>query len=250
MSITAAQDKLLKAPIDKGRLATRKGSRGATLTYLEAWDVIATANRIFGLGEWSRSFAGNGLVKLNEREFEKDGKTGYEVAFSCEYQVTVGDQFAADVGYGNGISYQSAIAAYELAVKEAVSDALKRCLRSWGEQFGNSLYDKGKTNAAAHHGDEDDEPKTTVINPKPAAKKPAAAKQEPAPAETKSHNAVLMELLRQAKKSPAWALTQCKKHGDEQKIDIKKVGDAPDDIKLLVIVDLQKIIDKEKKNAA
>ena len=34
--------------------------------------------------------------------------------------------------------------AHENAGKEAVTDAIKRCFRSFGNQFGNSLYDKSR----------------------------------------------------------------------------------------------------------
>jgi len=41
--------------------------------------------------------------------------------------------------------------AHEGAAKEAVTDALKRSLRSFGNQFGNSLYSKDKNNNNAQN---------------------------------------------------------------------------------------------------
>ena len=49
-----------------------------------------------------------------------------------------------DVGFGTGVA-RSLADAHENSAKEAVTDALKRSLRSFGNQFGNSLYDKSKS---------------------------------------------------------------------------------------------------------
>ena len=76
-----------------------------------------------------------------------------------------------DVGFGDQRG-TSAVAVYEMAYKEAVTDALKRALRSFGNQFGNALYDKTQKN---------------VTSDKPKAKKPAA-KKATAKKETKKAN--------------------------------------------------------------
>ena len=49
-----------------------------------------------------------------------------------------------DVGFGTGVA-RNLDDAHENSAKEAVTDALKRSLRSFGNQFGNSLYDKSKS---------------------------------------------------------------------------------------------------------
>ena len=49
----------------------------------------------------------------------------------------------SDVGYGDGFDYSgSELTIHELAMKEAVSDGVKRALKNFGDQFGLSLYDK------------------------------------------------------------------------------------------------------------
>jgi len=133
------QIKQLSAPLDPKRISNRKQG-GTQLKYLEGWDDIAKANEIFGFDGWQRGITN--LDKIIDRTFKKDGKDGIEVGYLCVYWVDVDGQRVGDVGYGTGISYGSPNAAHELAVKEAVTDAMKRCLRSWGEQFGNSLYNK------------------------------------------------------------------------------------------------------------
>jgi hypothetical protein len=49
------------------------------------------------------------------------------------------------VGYGDGVEYGPAAlaTARELAIKEAATDAMKRALTGWGDQFGLILYAKG-----------------------------------------------------------------------------------------------------------
>lgn len=53
-------------------------------------------------------------------------------------------------GFGTGVARNLADA-HENSAKEAVTDALKRSLRSFGNQFGNSLYDKSKAMVAQNN---------------------------------------------------------------------------------------------------
>ena len=55
-----------------------------------------------------------------------------------------------DVGFGTGIA-KTLADAHEGASKEAVTDAIKRTLRSFGNQFGNSLYDKSRQHSTAQN---------------------------------------------------------------------------------------------------
>jgi recombination DNA repair RAD52 pathway protein len=55
--------------------------------------------------------------------------------------VKVGSVIKEDVGYGDGFGKNYGEAT-ELAAKEAVSDAMKRCLRMFGDPFGLVLYEK------------------------------------------------------------------------------------------------------------
>ena len=48
-----------------------------------------------------------------------------------------------DVGFGTGIA-KTLADAHEGGAKEAVTDGIKRTFRSFGNQFGNSLYDKSR----------------------------------------------------------------------------------------------------------
>lgn len=58
-------------------------------------------------------------------------------------RVTLKDgTYHEDVGYGVSEGIRGKGAALEKAKKEAVSDALKRALRLFGNSLGNSVYDK------------------------------------------------------------------------------------------------------------
>ena len=62
-----------------------------------------------------------------------------------------------------------------MAVKGAVSDALKRSLRTFGNQFGNSLYNKGNESY------EEDSPPPPPRPARPRNHKPPASSPKPPP---------------------------------------------------------------------
>lgn len=135
---------ILAAPLDATRVKQRSagGSRPA-LSYLETHDVIRRANEVFGFGGW-----GHEVVELRQLEatpVAKDDKKGVCVGYICTVRLTVRDCIpTSGVGYGDATEYQATakVTAHELAAKEAESDALKRALKNFGDQFGLALYDK------------------------------------------------------------------------------------------------------------
>lgn len=130
----------LSEPLDPRRVATREGSGRQKLSYLKAHDVKRTANRIFGWSGWS--YTVDELVCLGEEPFKnRNGKEGIRVGYRATVAVAIGGVRRGDTGYGDAMEYTaSRITPHELASKEAVSDALKRCLASFGDQFGLCLY--------------------------------------------------------------------------------------------------------------
>jgi DNA recombination protein Rad52 len=149
---------LLSAPLDPSRVSKREGGGGRKLSYLEGHDVIRTANRIFGLGEWG--YRTMELRCVGSEEAERNGKVGARVGYTAKVEVWVngsdGNTAAvfSDVGYGDAVDYNSTITPHELASKEAVTDGVKRCLKNFGDQFGLALYEKG---APEHEGVKRDE---------------------------------------------------------------------------------------------
>lgn len=122
----------LEKPLDESRIQRRPDG----LTYLPTYDVIETANRIFGYGGWQRE------IKRLEKIYEDTSEGTYSVGYLCECRIRIGDVVHEDVGFGSGVSQTDPARAYETALKGAVSDALKRCFRALGDQFGLSLYKK------------------------------------------------------------------------------------------------------------
>lgn len=129
----------LQQPLDGDLIAQREAFGGKKLDYIESHAAIQIANEIFGHGGWS--FA----VRSLERVWE--GERGNKGLVACAYTavvcVKVGDVVKEDVGYGDGFGKDYGEAT-ELACKEAVSDAMKRCLRMFGDPFGLPLYEKDK----------------------------------------------------------------------------------------------------------
>jgi DNA repair and recombination protein RAD52 len=142
MSFTDAQIAMLQADLDGSQVKTRQQA-GVSLSYIEGWAAIDTANKIFGFGEWGYHI--EELSHIGTREVEsKTGRKGWEVGYRARVRA---DVFSAsgeydDVGFGTGTDYNSPFAAHESAGKEAVTDALKRALKNFGYPFGLALYDK------------------------------------------------------------------------------------------------------------
>jgi DNA repair and recombination protein RAD52 len=131
----------LKQPLAQNAIAQRLGGGGMKLDYLESWFIIDQANEIFGFDGWSLDTQ----VELISTEVTAD-KT--MAIYKCRALVRVnleGMTFCSRTGYGvgKGIS-RNTNEAHELGIKEAESDAMKRAFRTFGNQFGNCLYDKEK----------------------------------------------------------------------------------------------------------
>jgi len=154
MSFTKEQKELLNEPLSKEDVKTREGTGKTQLSYLASFHVIAEANRIFGFDGWDSEILS--LQQADKTEYEKPAykagdppKQMLSISYLCKLRVTVkaGDKTVVreDVGFGNGVAGATAYgigSCIELASKEAVTDALKRCMRYYGNKFGLTLYDK------------------------------------------------------------------------------------------------------------
>jgi hypothetical protein len=146
----------LKAPLSGAHVKTRPHA-GRKLSYLEAWHVIAEANRIFGFDGWNREMADCRCVAERETKmgqpFDEGGnpqkqRDGWRVGYVARVRVTIGPVVREGCGYGSGIDADLG-SAHESALKEAESDAMKRALMTFGNQFGLALYDKAQANVEA-----------------------------------------------------------------------------------------------------
>lgn len=131
----------LKEPLDGDLIAQREAFGGKKLDYIESHAAIQTANDIFGHGGWS--FAVRELRRVWEGERKTKNGSKAACAYTAVVAVEVGGVVKEDVGYGDGMGNDHGEAT-ELAAKEAVSDAMKRCLRMFGDPFGLPLYEKNR----------------------------------------------------------------------------------------------------------
>ena len=137
------QIEILNEELNSNRIKTRE-KWNISLSYIEGFDVIDTANKVFGFGNWSYS-----ISKLDQVSQEVNQNQNNVVCYKAVVQIQIHNNDHSltvnrqDVGFGTGVA-KSLADAHEGAAKEAVTDAIKRCFRSFGNQFGNSLYDKTK----------------------------------------------------------------------------------------------------------
>lgn len=141
MAFTGEQSALLNGKLDPKNVKKPSGSFGPKGDYIEGWHAIAEANRIFGFDGWSYR-----IVEIKECHAPYQNEKGNtSVGYIARVEVLAGGVSREDIGYGSG--HAKGIGdAHESAVKEAVTDALKRGLKSFGNPFGLALYDKTQAN--------------------------------------------------------------------------------------------------------
>lgn len=145
----------LDQKIPRDVVSLRDGGGGRKLSYLEGHYVIDRLNKVFGHINWSKEIidvrqVSNTITKTNYKTL---GSSTHEYpAYLVKVRLTVGfatpdGQFktATKEGYGYG-SDKSSQNAHELAIKEAVTDALKVAAKDLGMSMGLALYDKTQEN--------------------------------------------------------------------------------------------------------
>lgn len=129
----------LNRKLDPSDISYRSNGAAGTLAYLEGWRAISHANECFGFNGWSSSIQ---FLTTDYCDLSPDG-TRVSVGMSCTVRVWLRDgTFHEDVGYGIADGMKGKGVAFEKARKEAVTDATKRALRSFGDRLGNCAYDK------------------------------------------------------------------------------------------------------------
>jgi DNA recombination protein Rad52 len=147
------QKAALEAPLDAAHVKEREQA-GRTFSYVEGWRVIEEANRIFGFDGWTRQTVEIKCVAEGPRKIGKASsqRDGFGVSYIARVQVVVRagtmEITREGVGAGHGIDVDCGLA-HESAVKEAETDAMKRALMTFGNQFGLALYDKARSNVVA-----------------------------------------------------------------------------------------------------
>ena len=117
----------LNQELDSSRIKTREKGN-VSLSYIEGFDVIDTANLIFGYGNWSYL-----ISKLEQVSQEQNHNQNFVVCYKAIVKLIVKDEnhtksiSRQDVGFGTGVS-KTLADSNENAGKEAVTDALKRAM--------------------------------------------------------------------------------------------------------------------------
>ena len=129
----------LAQPLDPQLVSQRKGRGGRKFDYIEGHTAIDQANRIFGFGGWGYELIGDVTLRPIEQTDQRTGEVTSTPAYAAVVRVTVpGAPSRTDVGF-QPVAEETP-EGHETAYKGAVTDALKRALRSFGDRFGNGLY--------------------------------------------------------------------------------------------------------------
>jgi recombination DNA repair RAD52 pathway protein len=135
MALNDQQREKLLEPVHPGRIKHRSQG-GKQLSYLEGWDVRATLIRIFGFGGFSADVIDTQVVTHEPPT----------VLVTLRLTVHGISPTGGDVTYTEAaIGSSRGQIDWDMAVKTAETDALKRAAINLGDQFGLSLYNNGAT---------------------------------------------------------------------------------------------------------
>jgi len=133
----AAINKALQQRLGPNFISQRPAGGGQKVVYIEGWRSIQLANQIFGYNGWSHSVTNQTI------DFVDHNQGRFFVGVSAVVRVELKDgAFHEDLGYGCSEGMRSKALSIEKARKEAVTDGLKRALKSFGNALGNCLSDK------------------------------------------------------------------------------------------------------------
>jgi len=190
------QNQVLAYELDSSRIKSRsKGN--VSLSYLEGFDVIETANKIFGYGNWDYN-----ITSLTQVSQELNHNQNHIICYKAVVNITVHDiqhsksVTREDVGFGTGIA-KTLADAHEGGAKEAVTDAIKRTLRSFGNQFGNSLYDKSRQHQNQPQQQYTQQPQAQQIPPQQQYQQPTQQVQNNTPQDYSSLYNIGLSIMEQ-----------------------------------------------------
>lgn len=146
---TPVQLRMLHKGIMPNRVRQKQGQ-----SHVEAWDIRRHLIRIFGFGGYSTETLSLDLVA--ERETKQGDRSRWTIVYRAQVRLTVhatdGREIAhfEDGAAGDAVNQPSLGDAHDMALKTALSQALKRCAVNLGDQFGLGLYNGGKADPVVH----------------------------------------------------------------------------------------------------
>jgi DNA recombination protein Rad52 len=166
-TFSAEQIAALSAPLDRAKVKQREQGR-TKVSYLEGWQAIAEANRIFGFDGWQRETVTLRCVNQSERTIGRDNRPGWGVTYTARVRISISTAglpalIREGSGAGHGIDVDLG-QAHESALKEAETDAMKRALMTFGNPFGLALYDKQQREVTSSAGESSTPPPTSASN--------------------------------------------------------------------------------------
>ena len=142
--LSPAVTQALSQPLDAALVSQRKGRGGRVFDYLEGHVVIDQANRLFGFGGWGVELVGDVTLRRIESVDPKTGEVTVSHAYSAPVRVTVAGALPrTDIGF-HPVAEETQDG-HDTAIKGAVTDGMKRAFRTFGVQFGSSLYGDQQT---------------------------------------------------------------------------------------------------------
>lgn len=193
--LTEQQVGFLLQPISGNRVRNLRG-----MSHLEAWDVRRQLIRIFGFEGFTVETLSLELAhergEQRKKKNSNDTYTAWTIVYRAQVRLTVRDvngqpiAVFEDAAAGDAVNQPSVGDAHDLAMKTALSQALKRCAVNLGDQFGLSLYNDGSRDAVvmrslAYMGEPVRESEDTPVQPEPTPQSPTAVPEqgpEPTPA--------------------------------------------------------------------
>ena len=133
--LSRAALKRLRQSLDPELVSERTTEDGDLVRYIEGWRVIEQANTVFGHDRWGAELVGEVTYRPIPSSGRARSTTGL---YTATVRVTVDGCLPHDDVGSSALSEQTP-QGHAVAHKAAVTDALKRALRHYGDQFGNRL---------------------------------------------------------------------------------------------------------------
>lgn len=146
--LSPEQVSVLLQPIKEFRVYQSQGH-----SHVAAFDITAHLTRMFGFDGWDKEILSLDVVRERMGHDTNESKKNWYVTYRCLLRLTIYSpdgrvaKIIEEGATGSAENQPSYGDAHDLAMKNAISYAMKRAAKDLGDQFGLALYNKGKTGA-------------------------------------------------------------------------------------------------------